>query len=320
VTYDLDPELVSVMAALAEQAAAALAPARGDWKTLRQAGEVGQAYLATLVPPYSGVQTATFHATTTDGASIELRWYIKPAEQAAAEPGPAVVYAHGGGMVLGTLDLYDELISWYVDRTGVPFLSVGYRRAPDEGTGTALSRDVFAGLTWLLTTASELGVDPARVAVMGDSGGGAPAAGAAILARDRGIALARQILVYPMLDDRNQTPDPGRAAYLTWTYDNNHTAWSAVLGDQLGTDGVSPVAAPARLADYAGLPPAYIDVGDLDIFRDEAIAYAQNLARAGVPIELHVHPAVPHGWERFAPNSSSARRAMADRARAVASI
>ena len=77
---------------------------------------------------------------------------------------------------------------------------------------------------------------------------------------------------------------------------------------------------PARVADYAGLPPAYIDVGDLDIFRDEAIAYAQNLARAGVPIELHVHPGVPHGWERFAPNSSSARRAMADRARAVASI
>lgn len=318
-TYDLDPELVSVMAALAEQAAAAPAARRG-WKTLRQAGELGQAYLSTLVPPSSGVQTATFHATTTDGASIELRWYTKPAEQAAAEPGPAVVYAHGGGMVLGTLDLYDELISWYVDRTGVPFLSVGYRRAPDEGTGTALSQDVFAGLTWLLTTASELGVDPARVAVMGDSGGGAPAAGAALLARDRGIALARQILVYPMLDDRNQTPDPGRAAYLTWTYDNNHTAWSAVLGDQLGTDGVSPVAAPARLADYAGLPPAYIDVGDLDIFRDEAIAYAQNLARAGVPIELHVHPGVPHGWERFAPNSSSARRAMADRARAVASI
>ena len=143
---------------------------------------------------------------------------------------------------------------------------------------------------------------------------------AEILARDCGIALARQILVYPMLDDRNQTPDPGRAAYLTWTYDNNHTAWSAVLGDQLGTDRVSPVAVPARLANHAGLPPAYIDVGDLDIFRDEDIAYAQNLARAGVPIELHVHPGVPHGWERFAPDAESAKRAMTDRARAVASI
>jgi acetyl esterase/lipase len=326
VSYELDPELVSAMAALAEQAAAAPTSARGDWQALRQAGELGQASLATLVPPSSGIQAATFHATS-DGASIELRWYTKPnqaeaepASQAGAEPGPAVVYAHGGGMVLGTLDLYDEVISWYVDQTGVPFLSVGYRRAPDEGTGMTLSQDVFAGLTWLLDNASELGVDPARVAVMGDSGGGAPTAGAAILARDRGIALARQILVYPMLDDRNQTPDPDRAAYLTWTYDNNYTAWSAVLGDRLGTDGVPPVTAPARLANHAGLAPAYIDVGDLDIFRDEAIAYAQNLARAGVPIELHVHPAVPHGWERFAPDSESAKRAMADRVRAVASI
>jgi acetyl esterase/lipase len=127
VSYELDPELVPAMAALAGQAAAAPAPPRGDWKALRQAGEVGQAYLATLVPPSSGVQTATFHATTGDGASIELRWYTKtsqagaePASQLVAGPGPAVVYAHGGGMVLGTLDLYDELISWYVDRTASP--------------------------------------------------------------------------------------------------------------------------------------------------------------------------------------------------------
>jgi acetyl esterase/lipase len=326
-SYELDPELVTVMAALAEQPAATPAPARGDWKALRQAGEHGQAYLATLVPLSSGVQTATFHTTSNDGAPIELRWYTatgqaraRAAQQPEAGPGPAVVYAHGGGMVMGTLDLYDEVISWYVGQTGVPFLSVGYRRAPDEGTGTTLAEDVFAGLTWLRGHASELGVDPARVAVMGDSGGGAPAAGAAILARDRGVALARQMLVYPMLDDRNQTPDPERAPYLTWTYDDNYTAWSAVLGDQLGASDVEPVAAPARLENYKGLAPAYIDVGDLDIFRDEDIAYAQNLARAGVPVELHVHPGVPHGWDRFAPDATSARRAMADRARAVASI
>lgn len=119
INYELDPELVTMMAALAEQAAAAPALARGDWKALRQAGELGQAYLATLVPPSSGVQTATFNATSNDGASIELRWYTKTSKtgagaagQAGAQPGPAVVYAHGGGMVLGTLDLYDEVISW----------------------------------------------------------------------------------------------------------------------------------------------------------------------------------------------------------------
>ncbi|MFI5067393.1 MAG: alpha/beta hydrolase [Streptosporangiales bacterium] len=317
VSYELDPELAPVMAALAQRAAAAPAPARGDWKALRASGELGQAYLATLVPPSTGVRAATFHATAADGASIELRWYTTHGQAGA---GRAVVYAHGGGMVLGTLDLYDRLISWYVAETGVPFLSAGYRRAPDEGRGTTLAEDVFAALGWLLAHAGELGVDPARVAVMGDSGGGAPAAGAAILARDRGIPLARQILVYPMLDDRNQVPGPVPAACLTWSYDNNYTAWQAVLGDRLGTGGVPPAAAPARLADHAGLPPAYIDVGDLDIFRDEDIAYAHNLARAGVPVELHVYPGAPHGWDRLAPGSRSARQAMADRARVIAAL
>jgi acetyl esterase/lipase len=173
---------------------------------------------------------------------------------------------------------------------------------------------------WLIEHAGDLGVDAARLAIMGDSGGGALAAGAAISSRDRGIALARQILVYPMLDDRNQNPGPGATPHLTWSYDDNYTAWSAVLGSAFGTDDVSPIIAPARLRDFVGLAPAYIDVGDLDIFRDEAIDYARRLALAGIPVELHVHPGVPHGWERFAPHAESAKRAMADRARAVSML
>jgi acetyl esterase/lipase len=134
------------------------------------------------------------------------------------------------------------------------------------------------------------------------------------------VALARQILVYPMLDDRNIVPDPARSEFLTWTHEDNRIAWDAMLGDWRGTQNVSPVAAPARLTDFRGLAPAYFDVGELDIFRDEDIAYAQGLALAGVPIELHVHPGAPHGWERFAPNAASARRAHADRARVIASL
>ena len=313
--YELDAEVAPVMAAMAERAAGAPVPARGDWKALRESGNAGLAYLATLMRPAPGVRTTTFFTTAPDGAPIELRWY------ASGKPvaGPAVVYAHGGGMILGDLDVYDPVLSWYVAQTGRPFLSVGYRLAP-EVTGSTLATDVFAGLTWLIGHAAELGVDTARIGVMGDSGGGSPAAGAAIMARDQGIRLARQILIYPMLDDRNVGPDSAREPFLTWTYDNNFTAWSAVLGADLGTDAVSPLAAPARLADLSGLAPAYIDVGDLDIFRDEDICYGQRLARAGVPVELHVHPGAPHGWERFAPDSALARRAMADRARAVASI
>ena len=127
-------------------------------------------------------------------------------------------------------------------------------------------------------------------------------------------------LVYPMLDDRNTTPGTIPAGVLTWTYDNNYTGWHALLGDDIGGDRVSPVAAPGRLADFTRLAPAYIEVGDLDIFRDEGIAYAAGLANAGVPVELHVHPGAPHGFKRFAPDAGVARRAMADRARAVAAI
>lgn len=96
-----------------------------------------------------------------------------------------------------------------------------------------------------------------------------------------------------MLDDRNTTPGPIPQGLLTWTYDNNFTGWHALLGDEIGTEKVSPIAAPGRLTDFTGLAPAYIEVGDLDIFRDEAIAYAGSLASAGVPVELHVHPGAP---------------------------
>ena len=313
-TYTLDPDVAAAVAALAEAGSPA-PPARGDWRALRDRGNAGQAYFASITPQFAGVDSVTHSAVSVDGVPIDLRWYTR----AGSAPGSAVVYAHGGGMVLGSLAAYDSLLSWYVAVTGVPFLAVDYRLAP-EVTGTTLAEDNYAGLNWLLNHAAELGIDPSRVALMGDSGGGAPTAGAAILARDRGIHVAAQILIYPMLDDRNLTPDPALEPFANWSYDNNFTAWSAVLGDQLGSDTVPAVAAPARLTNFVGLAPAYIEVGELDIFRDEDIVYAQQLAKAGVSVELHVHPGAPHGFERLAPNSPLARRAMSDRMRVIESI
>ena len=307
-SYELDAEIAPAMAALAAGSAGAQAPARGDWRAVRATAEAGQAYLDTLTPASPGVSSTSFTTSTSDGVGeIELRWYTR----AGASLGPAVVYAHGGGMIGGSLDLYDKVVSWYVAQAGVPFLSVGYRLAPEATSATGLAEDVFSGLTWLVSHALEFGVDPVRVAVMGDSGGGCPTAGAAILARDRGVALARQILIYPMLDDRNTTPGPLPPEFLTWSYDNNYTGWHALLGDEIGGDSVSPVAAPGRLKDFTGLTPAYVEVGDLDIFRDESIGYAAGLASAGVPVELHVHPGAPHGFERFVPEAGVSRRAMA---------
>jgi acetyl esterase/lipase len=204
--------------------------------------------------------------------------------------------------------------------SGVPLLSVDFRFAPEHPYPTSVE-DCYAALQWAHKNATELGVDPARIAVMGDSAGGGMAAGVALMARDRGgPALAAQILVYPMLDDRTTTPDPEIEPYAMWTTDDNITGWGCLLGDTAGGDDTPPYAAPARAQDLAGLPRTYIDVGQLDIFRAEDIAYAERLAVAGVDVEFHLHPGVPHAFEVFAPESAVARRAQADRARVLRSI
>ena len=118
--------------------------------------------------------------------------------------------------------------------------------------------------------------------------------------------LARQLLVYPMLDDRNIDARPRARPFASWTYESNRIGWSALLGDSIGGDDVSSYAAPAREQNLARLAPAYVEVGELDIFRDEDIDYARRLAAAGVSVELHVHPGVPHGFDRIAPDSGSA--------------
>lgn len=309
----MDPEIAAGVAAVAGEPPAV---ARGDWEALRRVVTDGMRDLAELeAAPRPAVHTRDFSASAPDGASLALRWYARR----DSSPGAAVLFAHGGGMIAGDLDLYDGMVSRYVDESGVPFMSVAYRLAP-EVTGTTPAGDGFAALTWLLEHAAQLGVAAPRVAVMGESAGGCVAAAVAIRARDEGIALARQILIYPMLDDRSVDSDGRRDDLLTWDYDASFTCWTALLGPSRGAPEVSPLAAPARLTDHRGLAPGYIEVGDLDIFRDEDVAYAQRLAAAGVPVELHVHPGAPHGYERFAPASALARRAMADRLRVLRSL
>jgi acetyl esterase/lipase len=316
VPIPLDPQIASALALAlaAEQAEGVEVPERGDALALRATTDPTADSFPNL-PDGPDVSRADHVVTAGDGHEISLRWYTR-----GDRAGPAsVVYIHGGGMILGTLDNYERLVRHYVQLTGVPFLAVGYRLAP-EFPGDVPATDAFAGLRWMFDHASDLGTDPARVALMGDSAGGGVAAGAAILARDQGLPLARQILIFPMLDDRNTVADPLLAATATWTYDQNYTGWRALLGEELGQPAVSPVAAPARLTDFAGLAPAYIEVGELDIFRDESISYAQNLMRAGVSCELHVHPGSPHGHDWLDPDAAISRRAVADRVRLITAL
>lgn len=265
--------------------------------------------------PAPDVNSRDFATEAADGATIALRWY----ERTGFAPGSVAIYVHGGGMIAGSVEAYDPFVRQHVQWTGVPMLAVEYRRAP-EATDETPARDVFAALRWLLDHATEFGVDPARIAIMGDSGGGGIAAGVAILARDQGIALARQLLVSPMLDDRTTQPNPHLEGVTTWTHDANLTGWHALLGDRRGADDVSPVAVPARLADAAGLATAYLEVGTLDLFCAETIDYARKLLAAGVEAELHVHPGAPHGYDSMAPDAALTARWKADRIRVLTSL
>jgi acetyl esterase/lipase len=250
-----------------------------------------------------------------DGVPVPVRWYAGP----GVGPGSAVVFFHGGGLVAGSIEVYDAYVAQHVQWTGVPALSVGYRRAP-EGTGEEPARDGLAALQWLHRCAPTLGVDPQRIAVMGDSAGGGIAAAVALLARETGVPVCRQVLVFPMLDDRTTTPDPHLAGATTWSYADNRTGWRALLGERVGGPHVTAVEAPARLVHAGGMPPAYIEVGSLDVFRDECVAYAQRLWTCGVEAELHVHPGAPHGYDSVALDSDFAQRWRADRVRVLRSL
>ena len=191
--------------------------------------------------------------------------------------------------------------------------SVDHRLAP-EAPHPAPVEDIYSVFAWLHANAGRLGLDPARIGIKGESGGGGFAAGAALFARDRpGPKFAFQHLIYPMIDDRSAVrkdlhPCVGE---FVWTQANNHFGWRSLLGQEPGAADVSPYAAAARATDVSGLPPTYISVGGLDLFLEENLAYADRLSRAGVPVELHVYPRAFHGFYR-ATNARVTRQAEHD--------
>jgi acetyl esterase/lipase len=227
---------------------------------------------------------------------------------ASTRPAPCVYYIHGGGMVAGSVDGDHAKAIGLARATGYVVVSVEYRLAPENPYPAALD-DCYAGLVAIADRHRELGIDPDRIGLYGSSAGGCLAAAVALLARDRGgPAIAHQMLVSPMLDDRSSTPSAmTNTGFGAWSREANIQSWQAWLG---GTDQVSPYAAPARASDVAGLPPTYVDVGDLDLLRDEAIDFARRLSWAGVPVELHVYPGGIHGGESLAPDAELSVRVL----------
>jgi acetyl esterase/lipase len=315
--FTLNPEVAAVLAAAIAQNGPPPALPVGDVASRRVALDAMLEYFNNQAQPIDGkVDVSSYSIVAHDGATLLAKWYREP----SSDSGAAVLYLHGGGMIVGSVPIFDGPVSRYVARTGVSMLSLDYRLAPEHPHPTPVE-DAYAGLVWLAGHAAELNIDPSRVAVMGDSAGGGLAAGVAILSRDRnGPAVARQLLIYPMLDDRTTTPDPYIAPLAGWSYDDNATGWNALLGPGHEHRAVDPSAAPGRLADATGLAPAYIEVGQLDIFRDEDIRYALTLSLAGVPVELHLHPGVPHEYDAIAFDADVSRRAQSDRDRVLRSL
>ncbi|MER5672794.1 alpha/beta hydrolase [Pseudonocardia alni] len=226
----------------------------------------------------------------------------------AGSPRPGIVFVHSGGLMFGDRFSGADLVLDWVDNLGAVLVAVEYRLAP-EFPDPFPREDCYAALEWAAATAGQLGIRLDRLMVAGASSGGGLAAGMALAARDRdGPALCGQVLDYPMLDDRGVTASTGQFDGVgVWDRVSNETGWSALLGEARGGPDVSPYAAPARATDLSGLPPAFIDVGAAEIFRDEAIAYADGLWAAGGDAELHVWSGGFHAFDIFAPHTVVAR-------------
>ncbi len=218
---------------------------------------------------------------------------------------PGLLCTHGGGFILGTAESEVPALQQTAKALDCCIVAVDYRLAP-ETTWKGSTEDNYAGLKWLHAHAEELGVDSKRLAVMGGSAGGGHAALLALLARDRGeVPLAFQCLTYPMLDDRTASSRavPWPIGVLGWKAEANVFGWSSFLGMPAGGRGVPAAAVPARAASLAGLPPAFIGVGSIDLFVEEDVNYALRLVQAGVATELIVVPGATHGFDYMAETS-----------------
>jgi acetyl esterase/lipase len=212
--------------------------------------------------------------------------------------GAAVYMIHGGGMIMGDRWVGAEALADWVERYDVVGATVEYRLAPEFPDPVPVE-DCYAGLTWFAGKSDELGFDATRILLTGGSAGGGLAAGVALLSRDRGTPqLAAQLLDCPMLDDRDATLSTQQFEGIgIWDRAANVFGWSSLLGERTNTDDVSIYAAPARATDLGGLPPAFLDVGSAEVFRDETIEYASKIWAAGGQAELHVFSGGFHGYE-----------------------
>lgn len=310
-TQRYDPELVTALQAFPIEALL-------NWDDLPASREQFKKMLEMMgsIPDSPHVAKEDWTVPGLKGApEVPVRVY-RPVVGAGTLPG--LFWIHGGGYVLGNIQQDDHIMQHIVEAVGCVAVSVEYRLAP-EHPFPAPVEDCYAALKWMADHAAELGVDATRIAVGGASAGGGLAAGLVLLARDRGeVKITFQLLIYPMIDDRDASPSSEAFTDApVWNRQDNRYGWRAYVGNAAGGSDVSPYAAASRATDLTNLPPTYIAVGSHEVFLDEDVEYALRLARAGIPVELHVYPRAFHGWDLLAPAAAVSQRSEAERDQAL---
>jgi acetyl esterase/lipase len=209
---------------------------------------------------------------------------------------PAILHIHGGGFVSGSADMSDPNSRSYAVDMNCVVVSVDYRLAPETSFPGPVE-DCYAALLWLHAATKELGIDPTRIMIAGESAGAGLVAALCQLARDRGKVRPRfQYLAEPMLDHRSVDSDHPHVGHFGWTREHNRFGWLSMIG-RASVDDVSPYCSPAVAEDLSDLPPTFIHIGAIDLFLEESLDYARRLTRAGVSVELHVWPGAFHAFQ-----------------------
>ncbi|MCC5581734.1 alpha/beta hydrolase [Microtetraspora sp. AC03309] len=295
----MDPELAEALKAVPMTSAGVfdLSDLEGTRAGVRAMAES----IADTIPDEPTITAHEIHVPRAEGPDVPIL-LLRP--QNAPGPLPVIVWFHGGGQVLGFAAQDAPWLKPLCAALGCAIVSVDYRLAP-ETPAPGAAEDGYTAYRWISENATDLGLDPTRVGLAGQSGGGGIAAATALLVRDRAAATPLfQLLMYPMLDDRNTTDSSHEITDIgIWDRSTNILAWQAILGDRAGTEDVTSYCAASRATDLAGLPPTFIGVGELDVFRDENLDYAARLRAHGVSVELHLYPGAYHAFDLFAPQS-----------------
>ena len=231
---------------------------------------------------------------------------------------PVLLWIHGGGYIMGSPKTEHRWAAAFLRASDCVVACPGYRLAPKNPFPAALN-DLVATVDWIRTRGSDRGLDASRLVVGGESAGGGLAAALVQRLHDDQVSVLGQVLVYPMIDDRTAVRrDIGRKEHLAWSNGSNHYGWSSYLGAAPGGASVPEYAVPSRRKDLDGLPPAWIGVGDIDVFYDENLEYARRLEAAGVPVRLETRAGAPHGFPSIAPEASVSRTFMSSAVQFVA--